>query len=65
MQDQKTELKKSLEKTVATLAEVLEEKVALQRLVYEMKDEIIRLNDRLIKQHNVLCEHGLEEHGGL
>lgn len=61
--DQKHELKKSLEKTVATLAEVLEEKVELQRQIHQLKEEVFRLNNLLIKNHNVLCEHGLEEHG--
>jgi len=61
--DQKHELKKSLEKTVATLAEVLEEKVELQRQIHQLKEEVFRLNNLLIKKHNVLCEHGLEEHG--
>lgn len=42
---------------------ILEEKVELEKRVAELKEEVYRLNNKIIKQHNALCEHGLEEYG--
>lgn len=57
------ELKKKLERVMSILNEMMDEKVDLKKQIWELKEEVFRLNNRIIKQHNVLCEHGLEEYG--
>ena len=65
-----TDAKKSLEKMVNLLNKALDEKRELEVTNRDLKEEIFKLNNRIIKQderlieqHNLLCEHGLAEYG--
>lgn len=65
-----TDAKKSLEKMVNLFNKAIEENRQLEITIRDLKEEIFKLNNRIIKQHeklneqhNLLCEHGLAEYG--
>ena len=65
-----TDAKKSLEKMAILLNKALDENRELEITIRDLKEEIFKLNNRIIKldeklieQHNLLCKHGLAEYG--
>lgn len=65
-----TDAKKSLEKMVNLFNKAIEDNRKLEIEIRDLKEEIFKLNnliikkdERLIEQNNLLCEHGLAEYG--
>ena len=65
-----TDAKKSLEKMVNLFNKAIEDNRKLEIEIRDLKEEIFKLNnliikkdEKLIEQNNLLCEHGLAEYG--
>ena len=57
------ELNERWTKALQLIGEHIKANNDLKKELAELKEEIYRLNNRVIKQQNTLCEHGLEEYG--
>jgi len=55
--------KKSLEKMVNLLNQALEDKRTMEQEIFKLNNLIIKKDEKIIEQHNLLCEHGLAEYG--
>jgi hypothetical protein len=58
-----TDVKKSLEKMADLLNKSLEDKRAMEQEIFRLNNLIIKKDEKIIEQHNLLCEHGLAEYG--
>ena len=58
-----TDVKKSLEKLANLLNQALEDKRNMEQEIFRLNNLIIKKYEKIIEQHNLLCEHGLEEYG--
>lgn len=58
-----TDAKKSLEKMVNLLNQALEDKRTMEQEIFRLNNLIIKKDEKIIEQHNLLCEHGLAEYG--
>jgi hypothetical protein len=57
------DVKKSLEKLADLLNKSLEDKRAMEQEIFRLNNLIIKKDEKIIEQHNLLCEHGLAEYG--
>ena len=58
-----TDVKKSLEKLANLLNQALEDKRNMEQEIFRLNNLIIKKDEKIIEQHNLLCEHGVEEYG--
>ena len=58
-----TDAKKSLEKMANLLNQALEDKRTMEQEIFRLNNLIIKKDEKIIEQHNLLCEHGLAEYG--
>lgn len=58
-----TDAKKSLEKMADLLNQALEDKRNMEQEIFRLNNLIIKKDEKIIEQHNLLCEHGLAEYG--
>lgn len=58
-----TDVKKSLEKLANLLNQALEDKRNMEQEIFRLNNLIIKKDEKIIEQHNLLCEHGLAEYG--
>ena len=58
-----TDVKKSLEKLANLLNQALEDKRNMEQEILRLNNLIIKKDEKIIEQHNLLCEHGLAEYG--
>lgn len=58
-----TDAKKSLEKMANLLNQALEDKRNMEQEIFRLNNLIIKKDEKIIEQHNLLCEHGLAEYG--
>ena len=58
-----TDAKKSLEKMVNLLNQALEDKRTMEQEIFRLNNLILKKDEKIIEQHNLLCEHGLAEYG--
>jgi hypothetical protein len=58
-----TDVKKSLEKMAKLLNQALEDKRKMEQEIFRLNNLIIKKDEKIIEQHNLLCEHGLAEYG--
>lgn len=58
-----TDAKKSLEKLANLLNQALEDKRNMEQEIFRLNNLIIKKDEKIIEQHNLLCEHGLAEYG--
>ena len=58
-----TDVKKSLEKMADLLNKSLKDKRAMEQEIFRLNNLIIKKDEKIIEQHNLLCEHGLAEDG--
>ena len=58
-----TDAKKFLEKMANLLNQALEDKRNMEQEIFRLNNLIIKKDEKLIEQHNLLCEHGLAEYG--
>ena len=57
------DVKKFLEKLADLLNKSLEDKRAMEQEIFRLNNLIIKKDEKIIEQHNLLCEHGLAEYG--
>lgn len=55
--------KKSLEKMAELLNKTLEDKRKMEQEIFRLNNLIIKKDDKIMEQHDLLCEHGLAEYG--
>jgi hypothetical protein len=58
-----TDAKKSLEKMADLLNKSLEDKRKMEQEIFRLNNLIIKKDEKIMEQHNLLCEHGLAEYG--
>ena len=58
-----TDVKKSLEKMADLLNKSLKDKRAMEQEIFRLNNLIIKKDEKIIEQHNLLCEYGLAEDG--